>query len=232
MKKHLLVIPLYNEEKYIKDVISKVREYFSGDILVINDGSTDNSSEILKEIKGIKVIEQTENCGYGCALMKGFDHANENNYEIIITMDCDEQHEPCLIPNFLNEIADFDIVSGSRYLNNSPPLFEAPPPDRKRINKEITELINKYTGYGLSDTFCGFKAYRVDAMKKLNFDENGYAFPLQVWIQAKKKGLAIKEIPVDLIYKNLNRTFGNNLDDPIKRKEYYLSVIESEITRS
>mgnify|MGYP001996240696 FL=1 len=228
MNKHLLVIPLYNEEEHVKAVISKVREYFTGDLLIINDGSTDKSSEILAEIKDIKVINQTENCGYGCALIEGFYYAIENNYEIVITMDCDEQHEPCLIPSFLKEINRYDIVSGSRYLNGSSPLFEIPPPDRKKVNKEITEIINKYTGYNLTDTFCGFKAYKVDAIKKLNLDEKGYAFPLQVWLQAHKQELKIKEIPVDLIYKNLNRTFGSNLDDPIKRKKYYLSVIERE----
>ena len=230
MNKHLLVIPLYNEAEHIEAVIRKVREYFIGDLLIINDGSTDKSSEILAEIKDIKVIEETENCGYGCALMDGFNHAVENNFEVVITIDCDDQHEPDLIPSFVKEITNCDIVSGSRYLNNSSPFFEAPPPDRKRINIEMTELINEYTGYNLTDTFCGFKAYRVEAIKKLNLNEKGYAFPLQVWLQAYKHGLKIKEIPVDLIYKNLNRTFGNNLDDPIERRKYYLSVIEREFS--
>ncbi len=84
MNKYLLVIPLYNEEEHIKDVISKVREYFSGEILVINDGSTDKSSEILAEIKDIEVIEQIENCGYGCVLMNGFKHAVENNFDVVL----------------------------------------------------------------------------------------------------------------------------------------------------
>ena len=230
MSKYLLVIPVYNEEEYIRNVISKVREYFSKDVLVINDGSTDKSSEILAEIEDITVIEQTENCGYGCALMNGFKHAVNNNFEIVLTMDCDDQHEPHLIPNFLKEMGNNDIVSGSRYLNNSTSLFEVPPPDRKKINKEMTELINKYTGYNLTDTFCGFKAYKVEAIKKLKLDEKGYAFPLQVWLQAHKQELKIKEIPVDLIYKNLNRTFGSNLDDPMERRKYYLSVIEREFS--
>jgi len=232
MNKHLLIIPLFNEGKYILDVISKVRDNFSGAILVINDGSTDNSGEILRKIKDIKVIEQKENCGYGCALMQGFNHAIENRYDVAVTMDCDDQHEPHLISKFLHEIANYDVVSGSRYLRNFPSLFEDPPRDRKRINQEITVLINQHTGYNLTDTFCGFKAYKVSAIKKLTLDEPGYAFPLQLWIQAKKKGLIIKEIPVDLIYKNLNRTFGSNLDDPSSRKNYYLSVIERELSLS
>lgn len=231
MNKTLLVIPLYNEEEHIENVIKKVREHFSGNILAINDGSTDGSGEILSKIKGIKAIEQNENCGYGCVLINGFKHAIENSYELVLTMDCDDQHEPSLIPNFLKEITNYDIVSGSRYLKKNSPLFEAPPPDRKKINKEITELINQHTGYNLTDTFCGFKAYKVEAIKKLNLDELGYAFPLQVWIQAYKKGLVVKEIPVGLIYKNINRTFGSNLDDPSERKEYYRSVIERELTR-
>lgn len=231
MNKCLLVIPLYNEEEHIQNVIWKVREHFFGDILVINDGSTDGSSEILHKIGGIKTIDQTENGGYGSALINGFNHAVENNYDAVITMDCDDQHEPCLIPNFLKEITGYDIVSGSRYLNNPIPLFKQPPPDRKEINKEMTKIINKYTGYVLTDTFCGFKAYKVEAISKLNLDEPGYAFPLQVWIQAQKMRLTVKEIPVDLIYKNLNRTFGSNLDDPLERRKYYLSVIERELIR-
>jgi dolichol-phosphate mannosyltransferase len=232
MNKHLLIIPLFNEGKYIEDVIKKVRDHFSGSILAINDGSTDNSGEILRKIKGIKVIEQMENCGYGCALMQGFNHAIENHYDVAVTMDCDDQHEPHLIPNFLYEISNYDIVSGSRYLSNFGSLFKDPPLDRKQINQEITVLINQHTGYNLTDTFCGFKAYKVSAIKKLNLDEPGYGFPLQLWLQAKKNGLTIKEIPVGLIYKNLNRTFGNNLDNPTNRKNYYLSVIEREFSLS
>ncbi len=232
MNKALLIIPLYNEEEFIENVIRKVREHFSGTILAINDGSTDNSGKILAKIKGIAVKEQNDNCGYGCALINGFNHAIENNFEFIITMDCDDQHEPSLISSFLNEIENYDIVSGSRYLKNFSPLFENPPLDRKKINEEVTELINQYTGYNLTDTFCGFKAYKTEAIKKLTLDELGYAFPLQVWIQAQKKGLVIKEIPVGLIYKNLNRTFGSKLDNPVERKKYYLSVIERELNRS
>ncbi|GAI09467.1 unnamed protein product [marine sediment metagenome] len=122
----LIVIPIYNEQKYILNVLREVRKYSSDDLVVINDGSTDESKNIVEEIascskiKGkLIIINHLENEGYGKSLIDGIKFAQNNNYRYLLTLDCDEQHEPELIPQFFKEIKTekFDIVSGSRYLS-------------------------------------------------------------------------------------------------------------------
>src|SRR5690606_12862504 len=123
-------------------------------------------------------------------------------------------------------------VSGSRYMVPAPAQRGAVPADRRRINQQVTQLINQLTGYKLTDAFCGFKAYRVPALARLRLSEPGYAFPLQFWIQAHRAGLTVIEHPVPLIYvPNFERRFGGELDDAQKRLAYYLEVIEKEVAR-
>jgi len=165
-------------------------------------------------------------------LIDGINFARNNNYKYLLTLDCDEQHEPELIPQFFKEIKKerFDIVSGSRYLLTQKQT-DPPPEDRYLINQQITQLINQITSYNLTDSFCGFKVYRVESLKKLELTEKGYGLPLQLWVQAYKNNLTVKELPVSMIYKDKNRTFGNYLDDPEKRLAYYQKIIDSEVKK-
>ncbi len=103
-------------------------------------------------------------------------------------MDCDHQHQPSCIPLFYNEIEkdDADIISGSRYLDPENNGTAKPPPERVIINKKITILLNQMLNLKLTDSFCGFKAYRVESLKKLKLTENGYGLPLQLWIQVRQ----------------------------------------------
>ena len=235
----LILIPIYNEQKHIFNVLREVRKYSTEDLLVVNDGSTDESKEIVEEIascaklkRKLVIINHSKNEGYGKSLIDGINFSRDNNYLYLLTLDCDEQHEPELIPQFFKKIEKekFDIVSGSRYLSFQKQI-DAPPEDRYRINRKITGLINEITGYGLTDSFCGFKVYRVESLKKLELTENGYGLPLQLWIQAYKNKLTVKELAVSMIYKDKNRTFGNYLDDPKKRLDYYQKIIDSEVKK-
>jgi len=236
---NLIAIPIYNEQKHIFNVLREVRKYSSEDLLVINDGSTDESKNIVEEIascskiKGkLIIINHLKNEGYGKSLIDGIKFAQDHNYKYLLTLDCDEQHEPELIPQFLKEIKKekFDIVSGSRYLSIQKQT-DPPPEDRYLINRQITKLINQITSYELTDSFCGFKVYRVESLKKLELTEKGYGLPLQLWIQAYKNNLTVKELPVSMIYIDKNRTFGNYLDDPKKRLAYYQKIIDSEVKK-
>jgi dolichol-phosphate mannosyltransferase len=97
------------------------------------------------------------------------------------------------------------------------------------VNREITRRINEITGYDLTDSFCGFKAYRVDAVKKLELTEPNYGMPLQLWMQAWKHGLTVKEIPIGLIYFDHSRQFPGDLKRREARLRYYHDVIEREL---
>ena len=152
-------------------------------------------------------------------------------------MECDEQNEPASLPAFYEAIErdDADIISGSRYLNGGASTngtsIGSPPADRRAINGTITDMVNRTLGLSLTDAFCGFKAYRVSAMRKLALNEQGYAFPLQFWVQATAAGLRINEIPIRLIYNDPNRSFGGPLDDAAIRLGHYKEVFEKELAK-
>jgi len=230
----LIAIPVYNEQKYVTTVLERVRAY-AGDILVIDDGSTDETPMLLAR-QPVEVIRHSRNRGYGHSLLDAFRWAKVDDYDWVITMDCDEQHEPAAIPRFLEaaERGDADVISGSRYLEPFPG-DDCPPPDRRAINGEITREINARLGPSLgielTDSFCGFKAYRVSALSRMRLTVDGYAFPLQFWVQAAAAGLKIREIPVRLIYNDMNRSFGGPLDDAEQRIMHYREVLHCELQR-
>jgi len=228
----LIAIPVYNEQKYAREILARIRRLMD-DILVVDDGSTDDTPAILDTIRGIQVIRHNRNLGYGRSLISAFDHARCEGYDWIITIDCDDQHEPARIPAFLETAArgDIDVVSGSRYLLRHPGDTAAPD-DRRRINGQITRMLNDRLGLNLTDAFCGFKAFRVSALARLRLTEAGYAFPLQFWVQAARQSLRVGELPVRLIYNDPTRHFGGDLDDPAARLRHYLDVFEKELARS
>ena len=108
---------------------------------------------------------------------------------------------------------------------------DQPPPDRRAINATITAELNERLGLELTDAFCGFKAYRMDAICRLRLDADGYAFPMQFWVQAVAAGLRIREIPVKLIYNDPRRSFGGPLDDAGVRLAHYRCVLHRELRR-
>jgi glycosyltransferase involved in cell wall biosynthesis len=237
----LIAIPVYNEAKYVCPVLTRVLEY-AKDVLVIDDGSTDDTVRVLPKMP-VEVIRHSANRGYGRAMRDAFAWAEIDGYDWVITMDCDEQHEPAAIPSFLAAAREnrADVVSGSRYMprvrgegtNETYGSHEAdqPPADRRAINETITREINARLGLNLTDSFCGFKAYRVEALRRLRLTEHGYAFPMQFWVQAVAQGLRIQEIPVKLIYNDPNRTFGGPMDNPTIRIKHYQRVLHCELEK-
>src|SRR5262249_3017545 len=138
--KVLTAIPVYNEERHLEGVLRKVRRY-SQDILVINDGSTDRTGEMLAAQQDLHLITHPKNRGYAAALIPAFAFARARDTDVPVPMDCDGQHEPARIPVLLEAIHDVDIVSGSRYLRKFRQDNTAPQ-DRLQINHQITQELN------------------------------------------------------------------------------------------
>jgi dolichol-phosphate mannosyltransferase len=219
----LTAIPVYNEERHLDEVLREVRRY-SPNILVVNDGSTDGTAELLARHRDLAVLTHASNRGYGAALISAFTYAVERDIDVLVTMDCDGQHEPARIPVLLEAIHDADIVSGSRYLRDFRQNGLAPE-DRRRINETVTSELNACLGLNLTDAFCGFKAYRREALARLHITEQGWGMPLQLWVQAARLGLRVKEVGVPRLYLDPKRAFGGVLDDAEERLGYYRRVI-------
>lgn len=228
----LTALPVYNEERHVLPILNTVRNWCQN-ILVVDDGSSDRTPLLLQEMVGIDVIRHEPNQGYGGALRSAFQFAIEHEFDVLVTIDCDGQHQPQYIPEmaaaiFPDDDLPYDLISGSRYLKafNGNTL---PPEERRLINMEINRRLEKCYGLRLTDSFCGFKAYRVEALRKFDITELGYAMPLQLWVQAVRHRMRIKEFAVPLIYTGEQRSFGENLDDARRRLAYYEQVLKREM---
>lgn len=220
----LTALPVFNEVNHVTSVLDEVLKY-SPDVLVVNDGSTDGTADVLARRNNIRVVTHAKNQGYGAALKSAFQYTLDNGFDGLVTIDCDGQHQPSRIPLFVEAAADADIVSGSRYLQ----AFDGdslPPADRRRINMMLTEELNRRLGLNLTDAFCGFKAYRASALETFHVTDLGYAMPLELWVQIAHAGLKVVELPVPLIYLDEKRSFGGSLDDAKTRLQYYHQVLD------
>ncbi len=253
----LTALPVFNEVNHVDGVLDAVTQH-SPYVLVVDDGSSDGTSQRLQgrndtfpvtEVSsnggsdrgvdscppepappGVAVLTHAVNRGYGGALASAFYYAVAQDFKWLVTIDCDGQHQPQLIGKFIEtaETSDVDIVSGSRYLQ----AFEGdslPPEQRRQVNASITAALNRNLGFHLTDAFCGFKAYRVESLKKLSVTEFGYGMPLELWVQAACHEMRVIELPVPRVYTQETRSFGEHLDDTERRLAYYRQVIERSL---
>jgi glycosyltransferase involved in cell wall biosynthesis len=223
----LTALPVFNERAFVEGALAGALNYCR-EVLVVDDGSTDGTGELLTARDDIHLIRHPHNRGYGAALMSAFDFAVRQQYDVLVTIDCDGQHQPQLIPHFIELAKTADLVSGSRYLRSFPGDI-APPEERRKINLAITEELNRLLDLRLTDSFCGFKAYKTSSLAQFRLTETGYAMPLELWVQAKFLGLQIVETPVPLVYLDLSRSFGGAMDQADMRLEIYRQIIAKSI---
>ena len=233
----LIAVPVHNEAGHARKLLPVLRS-LAYDCLLVDDGSTDATPEVLAAAADeLFVIRHDRNRGYGGALITAFDWAHARGYEWVVTMDCDEQHDPANLPAFADAIADddADLVSGSRYLRlPGEDEGDLPPAERRAVNLIVTGLVNELFGWSITDAFCGFKAHRLGPTVALDLDERGYAFPLQLWPRARAAGLRVREVPVRRIYNDPDRSFGHDvragdLDNARVRLAHYLDVLRDEL---
>ena len=187
MKKNTIaIIPAYNEEKTIGRVIKKLRKYVDK-IIVVSDGSYDETVKIAKKNKSI-VIDNKINKGPDFAIQTGIKKALKLNYKLIITLDADDQHPYEKIPIFLNKLNKglADIIVGSR----------------DKFPRFSEYIFSYYSIYRINvpDPINGFKAFKSSVIKKIGYFDNINGMTSQILFNANKKGFKIISIPIKVSF--------------------------------
>ncbi|MBI9053446.1 MAG: DUF2062 domain-containing protein [Bacteroidales bacterium] len=195
-KKCCVIIPTYNNHQTIQQVITDVLVY-TDQILVVNDGSTDNTAELIKEFNGIDVVSYPKNKGKGYALQQGFKAAWEDGYEYAITIDSDGQHFATDLPNFVEAIDKNPnaIIIGNRNME------QEGIPGKSSFGNRFSNFWFKFeTGIKMPDTQSGYRLYPLKPLSKMFFFTKKYEFEIEVIVRAAWKGVKVTDVPIQIYY--------------------------------
>lgn len=215
MNKTFIVIPVFNEKTVIRDVIEEVRKEGYRDIIIVDDGSKDQTYQKVKEIEAITVLRHKINRGKGAATKTGIEAAKLLGAEIIVTMDGDGQHDPRDIKNLIDPIINenFDVVLGTRLKNpDGMPFY-------KRIHNWIANLITWFLfGLWVTDSQSGFRAYSRKAADLINTKADRYDYDSEVIREIYIYNLNYKEVSIKVRYTDYskNKLEKQNLANGIK----------------
>lgn len=191
-----VIIPVYNEEKTVKEIVDKVKNLelsIEKEIIVIDDGSKDKSWDVIKRLKGVKKIKHEKNRGKGAAIKTGLKEARG---DIVLIQDADLELDPIQIPSLISPILEnkAEVVYGSRNVNGK---------DAKRDilffigGHLITLITNVLYGTELTDEPCGYKVFRRNILKSINIRNDRFEWEPEVTAKISKKGVKIVEVPVN-----------------------------------
>ncbi len=215
----LVIIPAYNEEKSVSGVIHKIRQNTGIDVLVVNDGSADNTSLVAREAGAI-VVDLPFNLGIGGAVQTGYLYASKNDYDVAVQVDADGQHDPGDLGRIIAPVAkgEADMVLGSRYVEKS--AYRAPLARRMGM-MVFSSVVSMINGQPIKDTTSGYRA--VNKKVIAYFADNYPAdYPeVEALILLKKAGFRIKEIPVTMAA----RTYGESSITPLRSVYYMVKVL-------
>lgn len=194
--KACVLIPTYNNAGTLADVLTKVLEY-TDDLIVVNDGSTDNTTEILKQFPQVCAVNYSPNQGKGIALRTGIKEAAKLGYEYAITMDSDGQHYASDLSLFLDKIEETPgaLIIGARNLNQ----------ENVQLKSSFGNKFSNFwfwvnTGITLPDTQSGYRLYPVQQLAKKTYFTRKYEFEIEVIVRASWGGVPVTYIPVSVYY--------------------------------
>lgn len=198
-----VIVPTYNNDKTLARVINGVLEY-TKNVIIVNDGSNDLTTSILKGYSQIEQIHFKENKGKGEALKAGFKHAETLGYKYAITIDSDGQHFPKDIPVFIETLENSEdknlLLIGARNMNQ-----DSVPKKSSFGNKFSNFWFWVETGIKLQDTQSGFRLYPISYFKNLKFYTSKFEFEIEVIVKAAWNGIIVKNIPIHILYDEAER---------------------------
>ncbi len=201
-----VVIPAYNEATNLKQVVDSARKY--ANIIVVDDGSTDGTSDVLKKVKGVLVLTHMVNLGKGAALKTGYDYALKSGADKIIMMDSDAQHFAKDLPKFEKALDKYNAVFGYRSgRDNMPKIL--------RIgNWGLSKITSILFGVQIRDSQCGYRGFTSEAYREIRWNSCDFDADNEMIANVGAKGLKYKEIPISTVY--LDRYKGTTIISGLK----------------
>ena len=211
-KKGIIIIPSYNEGEVIQGVLqniireTKVNKIYTIDIVLVNDGSSDNTEKLVKNMP-VLVLSHLVNMGSGAATRTGLEYAKRNNYDFAVSIDADGQHSPKDLMSVIYKLNNdnYDLVIGSRLLKT-----DGMPTHRILGNKLLNFVTRVLFGVAVTDSQSGLKAFSRKSIEQIEIRSNGFEFCSEIVWRAKQNNLKITEIPIESIYTDYSLKKGQN----------------------
>lgn len=197
MEKTCVLIPSYNEAMTIGQIIRglRKREFV---VYVVDDGSIDDTALIAK-LEGAIVVKHKKNMGKGASLREGFNHILKKDFEAVLVMDADNQHEIDDINNFFKkmECTNADIIIGNRMLDTL-----SMPYTRIYTNKVMSNLISRISGQCIPDSQCGFRLIKKKVLQSVKLESSNYEIESELILKAARAGFKIESVPIKTVYED------------------------------
>jgi glycosyltransferase involved in cell wall biosynthesis len=191
-----VIIPTYNNERTLENIILGVLD-FTDQVIVVNDGSTDGTRQILEKFPGLAILHLKKNKGKGFAIRQGFKEAIKLGYSYAITIDSDGQHLPADLPKFIEKMEEEPeaLIIGARNLE------QAGIPGGTTFGNRFSNFWTRVeTGWKLPDTQSGYRLYPLHRMRKMHFLTNRFEFEIEALVRSAWKGIPLLSVPVSVIY--------------------------------
>ncbi|MEX3609946.1 polyprenol monophosphomannose synthase [Rothia sp. LK2588] len=206
----LTVIPTYNERENLPVIVERLRFAVpESDVLVVDDNSPDGTGQLADELANsdshIHVLHRTVKDGLGGAYLAGFDWGLNNGYDVLVEMDADGSHQPEQLPLLIQAIEQgADLAIGSRYIPGG--KTKNWPAHRQVLSRGANLYTKLILGTKINDITAGYRAYRREALQKLNLDgidSKGYVFQVDLAWRSERAGLKITEVPITFIEREI-----------------------------